>query len=118
MSAFTPGPWRIVIDGTCSAARPHIVSADYDAGSYPIAELKSCFLEKSTRGFPRTYDEKPGRFKKTDDHDEVIANARLIVAAPDLHEALSMFVACVENSQTSTWEAYKAARVALSKVKG
>lgn len=46
------------------------------------------------------------------------ANARLITAAPDLLESLQAFVRCVEQPETSTWEAYKAARAAIAKAIG
>lgn len=88
MGNWTPGPWRIVIDGTCSGAWPHIVAPDFGgdecyAGD-AIAELGTCFVERRTSGMPGSYSEKPKRFRKTRDHDQVMANARLITAAPEL----------------------------------
>lgn len=88
MTEHTPGPWRIVIDGTCSGAWPHIVGPDFEGNDTcageAIAELGTCFVERRMAGMPGTYSEKPRRFRKTRDHDQVMANARLVARAPML----------------------------------
>lgn len=93
MIGHTPGPWSIVIDGTCSAAWPYIVPVFFDGVFDPddaVAELPSCYVERTKRngrridGMPASYLEAPKRFKKKPCHDEVMANAHLIAAAPDL----------------------------------
>ena len=87
MSNRMLGPWEVVIDGTCSAAWPQIVplgtSLD-DVNEECIAELSSVYLERSTDGMPESWVEKPERFDKSPDHDEVMKMACLIAAAPDL----------------------------------
>lgn len=87
MSKYKFGPWEVVIDGTCSGAWPHIVPTGThqdDVNGNTIAELPTTHIEKSTRGFPGTYVEKPERFQNTADHDEIMAAAHLIAAAPEL----------------------------------
>jgi hypothetical protein len=119
----TPGPWEVVIDGTCSAGWPHVVQEAFaDDLGYAVAELPSCFTEKSTRGAPGTYQEKPSRFRKTDDHDEIMANARLIAAAPELLEALRKYLAAGFGNSTDHHhkqaEAYDTAIAAIAKATG
>lgn len=46
------------------------------------------------------------------------ANARLIAAAPDLLEALSLLAAGIENSVSDTYLPLKKARAAISKATG
>lgn len=86
------GPWEVVIDGTCSSAWPHIVplgtSLD-DINEECIAELSSVYLERSTDGMPGSWAEKPERFDKSPDHDEIMEKARLIASAPELLRSLS-----------------------------
>ena len=68
-SQHTPGPWRVVQRGPIVS----IIDAQEDApngGDHPIGDIFALY-----RGLPRT--------KET-----VLANARLIAAAPDLLEAL------------------------------
>lgn len=77
----TWGQRRIVIDGTCSAAWPFVLALEHsDDCSEAIAELPATHVERSTRGAPGTYKQKPARFKPTAVHDEVMANAALIAA--------------------------------------
>lgn len=83
----TAGPWEIVVDGTCSAAWANIVpqgAVAEDINEMAIARLPTTHVERSTRGIPGSYSEKPARFVPAEDHDQVMANARLIAASPDL----------------------------------
>lgn len=86
----TKGPVKVVIDGTCSAAWPHIVPADVDPDLVfedAIAELPSTHVERSTRGIPATYGENPKKFKPNPDHDKIMADANLIAESFNvLHE--------------------------------
>lgn len=104
---FTPGPWRIIIDGTCSGAWPHIVGPDFNAkevyAGEAIAELSTTHIEKVRsgkrwKGYPGTIQEKPGRFEPTNDHDEIMANAHLIAAAPKLYGALEELANAADES--------------------
>lgn len=91
MSAkHSPTPWRVVIDGTCSAAWPHVLGADQDDDSCDeaIAELDASHVERSTRGAPGTCKEKPQRFKPSKGHERVMANAQHIVQCVNAHDAL------------------------------
>lgn len=106
MNKNTQGPWEIVIDGTCSAAWPHIVplgtSLD-DVNEECIAELSSVYLERSTDGIPGSWAEKPERFDKSPDHDEIMRKARLIAASPDLLSSLSKKVNEAEQAFFEEW---------------
>lgn len=55
---------------------------------------------------------------KNFDMDECVANARLISSAPELLEALKLFVSAVEDGETETFTAYSAARKAIAKAIG
>lgn len=141
MTAHTPGPWRVVIDGTCSGAWPFIGPAELTDGELvddPVAELGTTHIERvrtRLRGMPGTFAEKPQRFESTPEHDTIMANARLIAAAPDLLAALEWMVAHddtnegnepVESLGGQTWSEYNAywlagleqARAAIAKAKG
>ena len=97
-AVHTPGPWRVVIDGTCSGAWPFIGPAhlpDDELRDEAIAELGTTHAERARirmRGMPGTFAEKPQRFEPTPEHDTIMANACLIAAAPDSHEANVLMV--------------------------
>lgn len=100
---FTPGPWKIVSYG--------------DGDNLVICEQddtwRICFMA--------TPGGSPGAMAKIE------ANARLIAAAPELYEALALFVAeyveLVESGDAGFWDAEKEskviiARAALAKARG
>ena len=118
MSAFkgTPGPWA-VCSGINAADRPGI-------------EAIGCTLSIVVYG---TDDDEEGVFGRTDQEAE--ANARLIAAAPDSHEANVKFIEAIEclYNVTAGWTddriydelpssglalAYFAARAAIAKATG
>lgn len=119
-TAHTPGPWALIIDGTCSGAWPHIVpdgTSVEDCGELAIAELPSTHAERNTKGFPGPFSEKPDRFKVTDGHDEIMANARLIAAAPELLEALQL-AGMSAGFQYMTYETQELINTAIAKATG
>ena len=87
----TPGPWVVRMASTCSAAWPEIVPADADEYAESLAEASTAFVFDHDRVDANEvaggYDEHPEYFVPDEDHDEVMANARLIAAAPDLLDA-------------------------------
>ena len=109
-AAHTPGPWSIVIDGTCSAAWPHITGA-----SGTIAELATTHVEKTTRGNPGTFQKKPQRFKPGVAQDQVMANAHLIATAPELLTQLIYLRDCIESGRDP---AMSDANAAIAKARG
>lgn len=127
MNNNVQGPWEVVIDGTFSAAWPHIVpvgtSLD-EINEECIAELSSVYLERSTDGMPGSWVEKPECFDKSPDHDEIMRKARLIAAAPELLEALqSLFGADMEtcmlmDGKEDQLQALAKAHIALAKATG
>lgn len=83
----TPGPWVVRIDGTCSAAWPHI-GVVVDGEFEDFARCKTTHLfdyEKFNKADTAvTYQESPGHFVEDCAAEETLANARLIAAAPEL----------------------------------
>lgn len=80
---------RVQIGSTCSGAWPEIVQdcVDPKTGERWVREIgrtETAFVERQRRGMPGTYNEKPERFKPTDESAESIANAHLFAAAHDL----------------------------------
>lgn len=88
----TPGPWDVEIDGTCSAAWPHITAPSRPL-ECPIAELPALYvLKEEFNHRAETYQENPDIFEKAEIFSENVANARLIAAAPDLLAACERFL--------------------------
>lgn len=94
----TPGPLRVIIASTCSGAWPQIVQDCIDPDTNEewareIGDLPTAFVERPEVhgvGMPDEYNEKPERFKKTEDHEEVMANAYLWAASPTMLDALRL----------------------------
>lgn len=89
----TPGPLKVVMQSTCSAAWPAIVQVCIDPATgeeweREIGEAGTSHLETAhahcSNEFPAGYDEAPHRFELHPDGEEAIANATLWAAAPDL----------------------------------
>lgn len=97
----TPGPWRIVIDddGNPLSGRPMIAAApELDCAIVHWDGFKQWFWE-SARG-----------------EKEMHANARLIAAAPDLLEALELFLSAADIHTFD--DATAKARAAIARAKG
>jgi hypothetical protein len=93
----TPGPLRVMIESTCSAAWPVIVHdcVDPETGEvWPrqVGQAENSHLEtkeaRESDGDIGDYSEMPHRFALADDGEESLANAKLWAAAPELLEAL------------------------------
>lgn len=89
----TPGPLKVVMSSTCSAAWPAIVQSCIDPETNEvwdreIGKAETSHLEtaeaRASEEMPATYDEAPHRFKLDEGGEEAIANATLWAAAPDL----------------------------------
>jgi hypothetical protein len=86
--AHTPGPWVVRIGSTCSGAWPEVVPASADEFDDGLAQLGTAYVFDSDRLghgiLAVTYNERPDCFIPREGHEEQLANARLIAAAPDL----------------------------------
>lgn len=120
-SGFTPGPWGIELDGTCSGIWPHIMQhGDDPSVDDSIAELNTTHsIKKRHMRAVATFRERPDYFQKTEGHDKTMANARLIAAAPELLEALKTIAAFAEeDAGPFALSAAKTARAAIAKALG
>lgn len=96
----TPGPLKVVMQSTCSAAWPTVVQTcndpetgeawDREIGKAETSHLETAEAHASDE-MPATYDDAPHRFKLAEEGEEAIANAILWAAAPDLLEALRKY---------------------------
>lgn len=127
---YTPGPLKVVISSTCSAAWPTVVQACIDPETNEvwdreIGKAETSYLEtakaRASKEIPATYDEAPHRFKLDDGGEEAIANATLWAAAPDLLEALSYVIDAWIDGNGSEWnmsDSAAKARAAIAKATG
>ena len=97
---YTPGPLKVVMQSTCSAAWPTVVQTCNDpetgeAWDREIGKADTSHIEtaeaRESKEISATYDEAPHRFKLDESGEEAIANATLWAAAPDLLEALRKY---------------------------
>ena len=97
----TPGPLKVVMQSTCSGAWPAIVQVcvDPDTGEEWERDLGRCETShvetdeaRNSDELPAGYGEAPHRFKIQPEGEEMIANAVLWAAAPELLEALRAFL--------------------------
>lgn len=101
----TMGPLSVRMDGTCSGAWATIGQEciDPDSGETWFRELahtETTHKERGARngqplsGMPGDINEKPERFEPTADSAELIANALLWAAAPEMLEAMQAAIDC------------------------
>lgn len=93
MSKHTPGPWHIP---------SHLSGAD-GIGPKDGYEIITCCCCGGVRG---------------DSKEQEIANSRLIVAAPELLEALERCIVVIDNGRFPSLNIQDAARAAIAKAKG
>jgi|GEM_PF-6251545 len=85
MGKFTPGPWNFHEDLN-PLCGPSTICEGFSTRSVTFAKGEKILGEVSM------LQRKPGHefgFPRVESEEELIANARLVLSAPDLHEALS-----------------------------
>ncbi len=106
----TPGPWLIRVDGTSTGRGPEIYveGPHYDDGSkFVIAE---CGCSEHTDGGKR--------WKRTQDADQIEANAQVLTAAPELLEAAKLAVRILEACYPGPHKDWTPIRAAIAKAEG
>lgn len=113
----TPGPWALTVDGTCSGAWFEI-SKEYNNPdtkhdwTAQICRTNTAFVRDQTKEpeIAATYEGRPDLWKEDNaslTHEETQANARLIVASPDLLSALAdllkVYADPVANFDSGNW---------------
>lgn len=124
MSKHTPGPWHI---GLRSGHNINIIYARDGVDLHDDTAVAEVFNLPMHTGL----DEIPALMERSDRYATGIANARLIAAAPELLEAVAMFLEATEGTAlveakdamgNDAWEpiyrAGVAARAAIAKAKG
>ena len=125
MSKHTPGPWFIwkekamqdegmdkdEIDFELSEANDFDVMAGKPVGEVTRGRIVGCRTVVTLDADDFGDDEDEGR-------QIALANARLIAAAPDLLESLTLLVAGIENSVSETYIPLVKARAAIAKATG
>lgn len=86
----TPGPWTIKNLATASAGWPAIISEelDDDGDNVPVCEMDITYENPNYKYGVSDFAEDPTRGDKTAWHDQIMADAHLIAAAPDMLAAL------------------------------
>jgi hypothetical protein len=88
MSGHTPGPWTMeTVRTSCGVC--------HRIGPFPPPEWSA-----KREGWACVYDDFPASGRGT---PQLVANARLIAAAPDLLAALES-IACIDISEVGAWE--------------
>lgn len=91
MSEHTKEPWQIRVESTCSGAWLHIYKELDDGDELALFDSGTVYVfdhEKHGFDIAVTYNENPSLWKKTDDCDEIYANARRIVACVNACEGI------------------------------
>jgi hypothetical protein len=105
MSAFTGGPWQSMHDYALNGIYTIIGNVD--------GEIIDGYTHHTYTTVAEVYD--------NDNRVEDLANARLIAAAPDMHDALERLLEVAEFAYMNAKEQpreFAAARAALAKVRG
>lgn len=122
----TPGPLKVVMQSTCSGAWPAIVQVcvDPDTGEEWERDLGRCETShvetdeaRNSDELPAGYDEAPHRFKILPEGEEMIANAVLWAAAPELLTALCDCLMFIEKRHKTSLVT-RQARAAIAKATG
>lgn len=115
-AAFTPGPWKVVIDSTLTGAWAEVSQECVDPETNEPWD-RELFCSETTHvrkadcyppnGTFRDVNEAPDEWELTEDGEEHIANANLIAAAPDYAAAAELLLKWFDGSGSSIsgrWE--------------
>ena len=116
----TPGPWTIKNLATASAGWPAIISEelDDDGDNVPVCEMDITYENSNYKYGVSDFAEDPTRGDKTAWHDQIMADAHLIAAAPDMLAALEDAREALNKPPFINSQTLKCIDAAIAKAKG
>jgi hypothetical protein len=128
---FTPAPLKVVLDGTLTGVWAEVRQECTDPDTKEVWERElgrtdtayvRCQSEYAEGHAPwDTIENAPEQYEATEDRDEIIANAHLWAAAPELYEALLDIrnrILCPVGPTPTLDELEEIASAAVAKVRG